>query len=133
MTDKLTVQERLSILVEANRLAVAVGPGANVRGIFEDMVALVTGVQKIEEKLEPAVPADESITDEHIICLEDGRKLKMLKRHLRTKYGLTPEQYRERWGLRADYPMTAPAYSRKRSAMASAIGLGKRTGRRRAA
>jgi predicted transcriptional regulator len=67
-----------------------------------------------------------SVTPDHIVCLEDGKKLKMLKRHLRTAYDLTPEQYRERWGLPADYPMVAPNYAKQRSSLARKIGLGTR-------
>ena len=67
-----------------------------------------------------------SITPDHIICLEDGKKLKMLKRYLRTAYNLTPEEYRAKWGLAADYPMVAPNYAKQRSAFAKQIGLGKR-------
>ncbi len=74
---------------------------------------------------EPAVPIKKSVTDHHIICLEDGAKLKMLKRYLRTRYNLTPEEYRKRWGLPADYPMVAPEYARRRSDFAKKIGLGK--------
>jgi len=72
----------------------------------------------------PAVPIKKSITSDYLICLEDGKKLKMLKRHLKTAYGMTPEQYRERWGLTADYPMVAPNYARHRSSLAKKIGLG---------
>lgn len=75
--------------------------------------------------LEPAVPVKKSITDDFLICLEDGKKFKSLKRHLRSKYGLSPEQYREKWGLPYDYPMVAPSYARKRSALAKEMGLGK--------
>lgn len=77
------------------------------------------------EELEPAVPIKKSITDSHIICLEDGTKLKMLKRYLRTRYNLTPDEYRKRWGLPADYPMVAPEYAQRRSDFAKKIGLGK--------
>lgn len=76
------------------------------------------------EKPQPAVPIKKSITPDFIICLEDGKQLKMLKRHLKTSYDLTPEQYRERWGLPSDYPMVAPNYASKRSALAKKIGLG---------
>ncbi|SRR5260221_7828726 len=78
---------------------------------------------------EPAVPINKSVRPDHIICLEDGKKLKMLKRHLRTAYGLSPDQYREKWSLPADYPMVAPNYAKKRSSLARQIGLG--TGGRR--
>jgi len=73
----------------------------------------------------PAVPASKSITTDYIICLEDGKKLKMLKRYLRTQYGLSPEDYRRKWKLPADYPMVAPAYAERRSNFAKEIGLGR--------
>lgn len=79
---------------------------------------------------EPAVPVKKSVTPDYLICLEDGTKLKMLKRHLRTAYDMTPEQYREKWGLPADYPMVAPNYAKKRSSLAREFGLG-RGGRKR--
>jgi predicted transcriptional regulator len=78
----------------------------------------------VEEK--PAVPVKKSITPDYIICLEDGKKFKSLKRHLRTHYDLTPEQYREKWGLPADYPMVAPNYAEARSNLARKMGLGQR-------
>ena len=74
-------------------------------------------------ELTPAVPIRRSVTDDHIVCLEDGKRFKTLKRHL-TAHGLTPERYRERYGLPTDYPMTAPGYAAQRSALAKAIGLG---------
>lgn len=80
----------------------------------------------IEDRPQPAVPIKRSITPDHLICLEDGKKLKMLKRHLKTAYNMTPDQYRERWGLPADYPMVAPNYAEKRSKLAKDIGLGTR-------
>jgi len=76
------------------------------------------------ERPQPAVPVKKSVFPDHIICLEDGKKLKMLKRHLKTAYNMTPEQYRERWGLPPDYPMVAPNYARHRSSLAKKIGLG---------
>lgn len=79
-----------------------------------------------EPRPDPAVPINKSIHDEYIVCLEDGAKLKMLKRYLRTRYDLSPDEYRARWGLPGDYPMTAPEYARRRSAFAKRIGLGKR-------
>ena len=75
---------------------------------------------------DPAVPINKSVTDHHIICLEDGAKLKMLKRYLRTHYDMSPDEYRARWGLPADYPMVAPEYARRRSDFAKKIGLGKK-------
>ena len=78
------------------------------------------------QRPDPAVPIAKSITPDHIICLEDGRKLKMLKRYLRSRYDLTPDEYRARWGLPADYPMVAPNYAKRRSAFAKEIGLGRK-------
>ena len=80
----------------------------------------------------PAVPIKKSVTPDYIVCLEDGRQLKMLKRHLRTTFDMSPEQYRQRWGLPADYPMVASNYAKKRSKLAKAIGLGTRPRRKRA-
>ena len=80
---------------------------------------------------QPAVPIKKSITPDYLFCLEDGKKLKMLKRHLKTKYNLTPEEYRERWGLPADYPMVAPRYAQQRSELAKKIGLGTKRRKRR--
>ena len=74
----------------------------------------------------PAVPVKKSITPDYLICLEDGRELKMLKRHLRTTYGMTPDEYRAKWGLDPDYPMVAPNYARRRSEFAKQIGLGQK-------
>jgi predicted transcriptional regulator len=83
------------------------------------------------EPLRPAVSVKKSITPEHIVCLEDGKKFKSLKRHLRTQYGMTPEQYREKWGLPADYPMVAPNYAEARSQLAKQMGLGQQRRRRK--
>ncbi len=79
------------------------------------------------DRPEPAVSIKKSVTPEYIICLEDGKKLKMLKRHLQTSYNMTPEQYRERWNLPSDYPMVAPSYAKERSKLAKDIGLGTKT------
>jgi predicted transcriptional regulator len=81
------------------------------------------------EPAKPAVPVRKSITPEYLICLEDGKKLKMLKRHLRSTYNLTPDEYRSKWGLALDYPMVAPNYAAQRSEFAKKIGLGRGTGR----
>ena len=81
------------------------------------------------EPLRPAVPVRKSVTPEFLICLEDGKKLKMLKRHLRSTYNLTPDEYRSKWGLAQDYPMVAPKYAAQRSEFAKKIGLGRGTGR----
>lgn len=81
-------------------------------------------VETVAQPLQPAVPIKKSVTDEYIVCLEDGRTFKSLKRHLRARYDLSPEQYRAKWGLPSDYPMVAPSYARARSNLAKAIGLG---------
>ena len=82
--------------------------------------------QPVAEKQKPAVNPKRSVHDDYIVCLEDGKKFKSLKRHLSAHYDMTPEQYRERWGLPADYPMVAPNYAAARSALARKIGLGQR-------
>jgi predicted transcriptional regulator len=78
------------------------------------------------EPLVPAVPINRSVKDDHIVCLEDGKKFRSLRRHLMAHYNMTPDEYRRKWGLPADYPMVAPAYSRKRSELARAAGLGRK-------
>ncbi|WP_417493513.1 MucR family transcriptional regulator [Maricaulis sp.] len=86
----------------------------------------VSGVElKQETKSKPAVSVAKSISDDYIVCLEDGKKLKMLKRYLRSQYNMSPDDYRRKWNLPSDYPMVAPAYSRKRSQFAKDIGLGR--------
>lgn len=92
---------------------------ANVHGGLSNL-----GEAAPEPKPEPKVPIRSSIKPDYIVCLEDGKKLKMLKRHLMTHYSLTPDQYRERWGLPADYPMVSPNYAEQRRALAKSIGLG---------
>ena len=87
--------------------------------------------QAVEQaRPEPAVPVKSSIKPDYVVCLEDGKKLKMLKRHLMTHYGMTPEDYRAKWGLPNDYPMVAPNYAEKRRQLAKAIGLGKKKGKK---
>jgi predicted transcriptional regulator len=85
--------------------------------------------EPVAEPAKPAVPVRKSITPEYLVCLEDGKKLKMLKRHLRSTYNLTPDEYRAKWGLAPDYPMVAPNYAAQRSEFAKKIGLGRGTGR----
>ncbi len=108
-----------------------------IHTIHGALKGLSTGGSEPEpEPLKPAVPIRRSVTPDYIVCLEDGKQLKMLKRHLRTTYNLTPDDYRAKWGLPADYPMVAPNYAQQRSDFAKKIGLGRqttrRTGRRRA-
>lgn len=95
--------------------------------LIQDVYRTLSNVGKatlVVEKPQPAVPVKKSVFPDHIVCLEDGKKLKMLKRHLKTSYNMTPEQYRDRWGLPADYPMVAPNYALHRSSLAKQIGLG---------
>ena len=97
-----------------------------IRSVHKTVGSLAGGEsEKTQEKHKPAVPVNRSVHTEYIICLEDGKKLKMLKRYLRSTYGMTPEDYRKKWGLPLDYPMVAPAYAEKRSEFAKRIGLGK--------
>jgi predicted transcriptional regulator len=96
-------------------------------GLIQDVYRTLAGVGREPEqpdKPQPAVPVKKSVFADYLICLEDGKKLKMLKRHLKTAYGLTPDQYRERWGLPPEYPMVAPSYADHRSTLAKKIGLG---------
>jgi predicted transcriptional regulator len=96
------------------------------------LVKVATGVVEAPvEAPKPAVPVKKSVTPDYIICLEDGKKFKSLKRHLRTQYNMTPEQYREKWALPADYPMVAPNYARARSELAKEMGLGQQRRKRR--
>jgi predicted transcriptional regulator len=101
-----------------------------ISDVYKSLSGAVTGVveegKSTAEELKPAVPVRRSVSDDYIICLEDGKKFKSLKRHLRTHYNLSPEQYRERWGLPADYPMVAPNYAKARSSLAKKMGLGQR-------
>jgi predicted transcriptional regulator len=104
---------------------------SDLPGLIASVYASLTGlgseaVAPVAEKLVPAVSIRKSVTPDAIICLEDGQSFKSLKRHLGNKYGLTPEQYRTKWGLPPDYPMVAPAYSEARSALAKAAGLGRK-------
>ena len=98
-----------------------------IRSVYATLNAQKSGESAAAQTPQkPAVTVRKSITPDFIICLEDGKKLKMLKRHLRTTYGLTPEEYRAKWGLPADYPMVAPSYAAQRSAFAKKIGLGRK-------
>ncbi|QDL91592.1 MucR family transcriptional regulator [Paroceanicella profunda] len=97
-----------------------------IQTVYTKLSALATVSEAPVEELVPAVPIKKSITEDYIVCLEDGKKLKMLKRHLATAYNLTPEEYRAKWGLKPDYPMVAPSYAAKRQALAREIGLGRK-------
>lgn len=95
-----------------------------IQTIFKTLTNVGAEVVVTPERPQPAVPIKKSVTPDYIVCLEDGKKLKMLKRHLKTAYDMSPEEYRERWGLASDYPMVAPNYATQRSRLAKQIGLG---------
>lgn len=104
-------------------------PVADLPKLIERVHATLAEIQgsppaEARTELKPAVSVKKSVTDDHIVCLEDGKKFKSLKRHLRTRYDMSPEEYREKWGLAADYPMVAPNYARQRSDLARKMGLG---------
>lgn len=109
--------------VSGNEVAVQDLP--DLMDLVYHKVRALSGCQGSEAGQRPAVPIEASITPDHIICLEDGKKFKMLKKHLNTQYGLSPEEYRAKWGLPVDYPMVAPNYAMKRQQLAKASGLGK--------
>ncbi len=150
MSDKMTADKSTHDLTGSDRLLtltsqiVAAYVGNNtvaqadlsnlMASVYQSLTKIGTGAAPTEQRPEPAVPVKKSVMPEYIICLEDGKKLKMLKRHLKTAYNMTPEQYRDRWNLPADYPMVAPNYARQRSKLAKQIGLGtaRRTGRKAA-
>lgn len=111
--------------------AVAIGDlPALIEQVYQTMAGLGRAVEPEPEKPVPAVPIKKSVTPDYLICLEDGKQLKMLKRHLKTAYDMTPDDYREKWGLPADYPMVAPNYAKQRSSLAKQIGLGTRARRK---
>lgn len=95
-----------------------------IEQVFKTLEAVGHSPAPGEGRPEPAVPVKKSVTPDYIVCLEDGKKLKMLKRHLKTRYGMTPDEYRRRWNLPADYPMVAPNYAKQRRVLAKKIGLG---------
>jgi MucR family transcriptional regulator, transcriptional regulator of exopolysaccharide biosynthesis len=105
---------------------------ALINQVHSALTRVSTGQADVSsEPLKPAVSVKKSITADYIVCLEDGKKFKSLKRHLRTQYGMTPEQYREKWGLPPDYPMVAPNYAQARSQLAKQMGLGQQRRRRK--
>ena len=99
---------------------------SNVHGALAEL----SGKSVAASRPEPAVPIKSSIKPDYVVCLEDGKQLKILKRHLMTHYGMTPDDYRTKWGLPASYPMVAPNYAEKRRELAKAIGLGKKRGKK---
>lgn len=129
MTEKVEKGKLLSLTAEIvashvgnNRVDSAELPQI-IQQVYSSLSS-VDGAPPRPERPQPAVPIKKSVTPDFIICLEDGQKLKMLKRHLKTAYNMSPEEYRERWGLAADYPMVAPNYASQRRELAKKIGLG---------
>ncbi len=119
----LTV-EIVSAHVSSNSVGAEALPDL-IREVYRAMAGLgATPAPVLAERPQPAVPIKRSVFPDYIVCLEDGKKLKMLKRHLMSAYNMTPDQYRERWGLGGDYPMVAPNYAQHRSSLAKKIGLG---------
>jgi predicted transcriptional regulator len=117
----------VSAHVRHNSVAPEALPGL-IQEVYRTLLNI--GQQPLQaEKPAPAVPVKQSVRQDRIVCLEDGRSFSMLKRHLMTDHKLTPQQYREKWGLPRDYPMVAPAYAQTRSALAKKIGLGRKAGR----
>jgi predicted transcriptional regulator len=129
MRDKANFTELLELTTEIVAAHVGNNPiGATelpslIQSVYRTLVS-VGATPVPAERPKPAVPVKRSVFPDYIICLEDGKKLKMLKRHLKTAYDMTPEEYRERWGLAPDYPMVAPNYAKHRSDLAKEIGLG---------
>ena len=131
MTEKLSQNELLALTTEIvashvsnNTVAVSDLPEV-IQKVYGSLNTLSPNPEpQAPERPQPAVAVKKSVTPEYIICLEDGKKLKMLKRHLKTRYDMTPEEYRKRWGLPDDYPMVAPSYAQQRSDLAKKIGLG---------
>lgn len=128
MDDKTDVIEMtaeiVAAYVENNTISTSDLPGL-IQSVHRALSGISTGAEPVEvAPKEPAVPVRRSITPDHLVCLEDGRKFKSLKRHLRTKYNMSPEDYRAKWGLAKDYPMVAPNYAKARSELAKQMGLG---------
>lgn len=131
MADSNDTQEFLATLtadivsahVSNNSVSTGELPGL-IQSVFASLAGLGTAPVVVEEKQQPAVSIRSSIKPDFIVCLEDGKKLKMLKRHLMTHYGMTPDDYRTKWGLPSDYPMVAPNYAEQRRSLAKQIGLG---------
>jgi predicted transcriptional regulator len=123
--------EIVSAYVSNNTVASADIP-ALINQVHAALLRVISGdAQSPSEPLKPAVPVKRSINPDFVVCLEDGKKFKSLKRHLRTQYNMTPEQYRDKWSLPADYPMVAPNYAAARSQLAKQMGLGQQRRRRR--
>ena len=136
MSEDMKVTELLPLVTEvvsaqlANNKTASSDVGSLIQSVYKALDELRTN-RTPAELPKPAVPVKKSVTPDYIICLEDGKQLKMLKRYLRSTHGMTPEEYRKRWSLPADYPMVAPKYAEKRSKIAKSLGLGTTPRRKR--
>lgn len=120
--------EILTAYLSKNPVSAEQLPGL-IKSVFDSVSNLTNGeTEATQQKKKPAVPVNKSLHDDYIICLEDGKKFKSLKRHLSSHYQMSPEEYREKWGLPYDYPMVAPNYAKKRSQLARDLGLGRKPG-----
>ena len=134
-TDKQSMKELLEYTTEivaahvSNNTVPVADLSDLIHQVYRTLASVESAATTAQERPEPAVPIKKSVTNDYIICLEDGKKLKMLKRHLKTAYNMTPEEYRERWGLPPEYAMVAPSYAAQRSNLAKKIGLGTRARR----
>jgi predicted transcriptional regulator len=137
MSDSMTSENNIELAAEivsayvSNNSVPASELPALINEVYAALMRVGAGVVAAPvEPPKPAIPVKKSVTNDYILCLEDGKKFKSLKRHLRTQYGLSPEEYREKWGLPADYPMVAPNYAKARSNLAKQMGLGQQRRRR---
>jgi predicted transcriptional regulator len=133
MTDNLKYTDTLELTADVISAYVSNNPvpvselPSLIAQVHQSLVGLSNGsATEPVERLVPAVPIKKSVTPEYIVCLDDGKKFKSLKRHLKTTFGITPEEYRAKWNLPSDYPMVAPAYAAARSALAKQMGLGRK-------
>ncbi|MCH6589901.1 MAG: MucR family transcriptional regulator [Alphaproteobacteria bacterium] len=136
MSEKPNANELLELTTEivsahVGNNSIALGDMPQLIQDVYKTLAIVGTTPAVPERPKPAVPIKKSVFPDFVVCLEDGKKLKMLKRHLKTAYNMTPDQYRERWGLPPEYPMVAPNYAKHRSALAKKIGLGTKPRKRR--
>jgi predicted transcriptional regulator len=137
MPDTMKSHELLSLTTDivsahvANNTVPLSDLPALIHSVYRTLANIGPATAEPVDRPVPAVPIRKSVMPDYLVCLEDGKRLKMLKRHLKTAYDMTPEQYRERWSLPADYPMVAPNYARQRSRLAKEIGLGTRSRPRR--
>ena len=127
----ITLTTDIVVSYVSNNSVAAEEVSALIRNIHGTLASLGSEGGAAEARPEPAVSIRSSVKRDHVVCLEDGKKMKMLKRHLMTDHGLTPDEYRARWGLASDYPMVAPDYAEKRRDLAKKIGLGRKPGQKR--